>query len=972
MLPIEASTPQLTGNSSIFPNIAEDLPPKKYTNNYFSSPENVLKTNEISSTNSRIELLASNNQILDKSPETPPQPDLDTFIINKNPTATTNNIPEKTQISTTPTDAITGDTAKPATQNNISFDSGIFQADETGKISFDYLSDGGLYQGELAIISLTGIQEFVPDSEAFIKEAARRALSNSSLGYIAISDSTEAAKFSSFEGENNFNIGEYRGIKTFAMTPGDELGIIVVPNGTIQQVYDNPGIGGDKKTLFSMATANSSHAFKRGQIASVANGGSIFVMEDMGIGEGIDTDYNDIIFALKGATPKVISMDDVIAKNSDWRTSEKGKELIGDAAPQTETKLEDQKADTTSATNPVETKAENSPATETKNPTVSENPNSATNPAQTKTENSSATETENLTISENPNSATNPVEIKTENTSATETKNSTISEIPNSATNPAQTKTDSPAVETKNPTVSENPNSGTNSAQTKTENSPTAETKNSTVSEIPNSRTNPVETKPENSPAGETENPTISENIISTISENTQPAIVNVNSIDEITGDKIEIPVFIQADQPEIPAIPADFTDILTGEIENISPNPIDRAEIASETPENFPLISPEEISPLSETLNSIFAQQFPLIPETESSQNHQPSASEYIVTEAQTIIPQIAVTKNHHSQQSENITADSDNQQQTTIDEYVNPDFDSENIAITPEIPSEENNQPDNSQNIIADSAIATATDSYSETTINEYTVTDTETQPEITPSLPQQSQPLIGIIDTGFTANNPNINYSQIRLGKDLIEGDNNPLLQPNQENQHGDTILEIISHSNNQNATQKSTPIWLGRATGSGNWHQSLIEFVNAAKASKQPNAVVNLSFDLTQINPDGTQTTRHKLTAEEKSALKYAQDNNILIVAAAGNQGDLASALGQASTEFDNIITVGASENNNRSAYSSYGEGLDILAQISSPQTAEPSTTETKQGTSIAAAFVTNTLSQMWAANPSLSR
>ncbi|WP_445245894.1 S8 family serine peptidase [Microcoleus sp. OTE_8_concoct_300] len=377
-------------------------------------------------------------------------------------------------------------------------------------------------------------------------------------------------------------------------------------------------------------------------------------------------------------------------------------------------------------------------------------------------------------------------------------------------------------------------------------------------------------------------------------------------------------------------------------------------------------------MSQQSETLNSIFAQQFPLIPETESGQNHQPSASEYIVTDAQTIIPKIAVTQNHHSQQSENITTASDNQQQTTINEYVNSDFDSQNLAITPEIPSEENNQPDNSQNIIADSFIATATDSDSETTINEYTVTDTETQPEITPNLPQQNQPLIGIIDTGFLANNPNIDYSQIRLGKDLIEGDNNPLLQPNQENQHGDTILEIISHSNNQNATKKSTPIWLGRATGSGKWHQSLIEFVDASIASKQPNAVVNLSFDLTQINPDGTQTTRHKLTAEEKSALKYALDNNILIVAAAGNQGELASALGQASTEFDNIITVGAAENNNRSAYSSYGEGLDILAQISSPQTAEPSTTETKQGTSIAAAKVTNTLSQMWAANPSLSR
>jgi hypothetical protein len=35
------------------------------------------------------------------------------------------------------------------------------------------------------------------------------------------------------------------------------------------------------------------------------------------------------------------------------------------------------------------------------------------------------------------------------------------------------------------------------------------------------------------------------------------------------------------------------------------------------------------------------------------------------------------------------------------------------------------------------------------------------------------QENQPLIGIIDTGFTRNNPDIDYSRIIVGRDRVDG-------------------------------------------------------------------------------------------------------------------------------------------------------------------------------------------------------
>jgi len=182
---------------------------------------------------------------------------------------------------------------------------------------------------------------------------------------------------------------------------------------------------------------------------------------------------------------------------------------------------------------------------------------------------------------------------------------------------------------------------------------------------------------------------------------------------------------------------------------------------------------------------------------------------------------------------------------------------------------------------------------------------------------------QPLVGVIDSGFGAN------------------------------EHGRKMVEAIQKENPQ------AQIWKGDGVGTGNWSESLVEFVDTAKAGGHARAVANLSFDLTEVHPDGSTSTRTQLTAEEQSALAHARDNGVLVVASSGNQGGAMSALGQASQASDNLIVVGAANGSDRAAYSSYGTGLDLVADVGSA------------GTSSAAANVTSTIANIWSANPELT-
>jgi subtilisin-like proprotein convertase family protein len=210
----------------------------------------------------------------------------------------------------------------------LSIDSGYFQVGKAGKVGFDFLLDGGKYEGEVAIFSLKGMEAFEPGSKGFIKEAARRALSSSEQGHIVIQDSTEGAKFEAeFPWEDNFNSGDYQKVKTFAMTPGELFGVMLVPNGTVQEVFQNPLIDGDKAPLFSLSTANPNDAFQFAQMADVFGNGTTFVMEDLRADNNPDKDYNDVVFNITGATGTAINLDEVINPEKDWRKIEIGKEV---------------------------------------------------------------------------------------------------------------------------------------------------------------------------------------------------------------------------------------------------------------------------------------------------------------------------------------------------------------------------------------------------------------------------------------------------------------------------------------------------------------------------------------------------------------------------------------------------------------------------------------------------------------------
>ncbi|MGL5872983.1 MAG: Ig-like domain-containing protein, partial [Xenococcaceae cyanobacterium] len=202
-------------------------------------------------------------------------------------------------------------------------DSGVFLVGAEGELSFDLIADAGSYKGELAVFSLTGMENLTPGSTEFIFEAARRALSNSSSGYRIINDSAEGARFSGSLGEVEQNEGQHGGRHKVNFTPGDRIALMLVPNGTVQAIFDNPTAQGADRPLFSIASNNPGGKTHLGQLVE-----GTFVWEDLRFDGNSDADYNDVIVQIKGAVGVAPNIEQLMDSDREWRTTETGKQII--------------------------------------------------------------------------------------------------------------------------------------------------------------------------------------------------------------------------------------------------------------------------------------------------------------------------------------------------------------------------------------------------------------------------------------------------------------------------------------------------------------------------------------------------------------------------------------------------------------------------------------------------------------------
>ena len=201
---------------------------------------------------------------------------------------------------------------------------GTFTVNQLGQVEIDFIYDGGWYQGELVAFNLEGMDAYEAGSLEYVQEAARRGLSNSNEGFVAIDDRNEGAKWG-----GEYNAGEYEGIKSFSMNAGDEFALMLIQNTTTEELFYNPSsiYQWGKTPLFSVSELNIEGDLT--QMVSVDNNGTI-AFDDISVNRGgSDRNYQDFVVQVRGTDTDAPDLAEVVnPTKGDWRETEVGQEIL--------------------------------------------------------------------------------------------------------------------------------------------------------------------------------------------------------------------------------------------------------------------------------------------------------------------------------------------------------------------------------------------------------------------------------------------------------------------------------------------------------------------------------------------------------------------------------------------------------------------------------------------------------------------
>jgi len=214
-----------------------------------------------------------------------------------------------------------------------------------------------------------------------------------------------------------------------------------------------------------------------------------------------------------------------------------------------------------------------------------------------------------------------------------------------------------------------------------------------------------------------------------------------------------------------------------------------------------------------------------------------------------------------------------------------------------------------------------------------------------------------VVAVLDTGVRASHPDL-AGKVLAGRDFASGDSDPT----DENGHGTAVAGLIGAASGNGTGMASVawktsilPVRVLDKDGSGS-HSDIADGI--VWATDQGADVINLSLGGT-----GSSTTL-------QSAINYAWSKGVVIVAAAGNNGDSVPCYPAACT---NVVAVSATNSSDaRTSWSNYGSYVDIAAPGANILTLSGTNGyESMDGTSFSSPLTSGVVALMRAENPTLS-